>query len=716
MIVLAKVQLSRPETDKFLVDQGVVLEYKGIAGLSSQSTTIPVFLKVQQPTIEQFDQKCKKICRTDDILELAFNNCTRKMIGTDVVTFHTQKFPNVGKCLELCNTSPRCKAFVYVPAYQDCGLRDEFAESTEARDYSLYEFDMQCINNMKTECVSSEKVLASELSKVLAYNLKLRVNEFWQAKKLQFDDIKLKITGGTGRKKRSAAMALLAVPVLGSILNFGYTFWESHKLSQKIVLMQSKFNEFAAQVHSFEEHTVQWEAEALTLIEKLDEKITTGLSELQCETNILGYNILQSQKITDWKLTINEILKSLDKGSIVGHLSSRIFDEKALHTLVSQVTEIKGTIYEDDPSYLYHTSTMTILEILDNESVYSFHMLLHVPLIPKSQIFPYFEIKQTSFSYKNKCYFHKTPKYVYEVREFYYMLDLNLCEGGFSEILYCYQDLISDKNVNERLKQSACINSNIIEQCELTPTSCMDKVVNVDAGVLIHSNATIKSILKNPVENMKIEEIKPNASSSQVTFYSWDIYEMIEYKNGLIPNPHLTEPIELDILTFEPKKWKKMIKSNHLNLDKLNTSKAVELLEKSVNTIKDGTLIDTSFGWNHTYLSLTLFSATMWILVIACSIISWFWTKIKVDNGALQGKTSCDMEENVELETKKGEQGLPEIITYIQDKNPESGIVELMEENQILRSNLKKRRKQIVNVEGAREDIKNIPDTSEEET
>ena len=54
------------------------------------------------------------------------------------------------------------------------------------------------------------------------------------------------------------------------------------------------------------------------------------------------------------------------------------------YTLVSQVTEIKGTIYEDDPSYLYHTSTTTILEILDNESDYSFHMLLHVPLIPKN--------------------------------------------------------------------------------------------------------------------------------------------------------------------------------------------------------------------------------------------------------------------------------------------------------------------------------------------
>ena len=417
-------------------------------------------------------------------------------------------------------------------------------------------------------------------------------------------------------------------------------------------------------------------------------------------------------------MTINEILKSLDRGSIVSHISSRIFDEKTLHTLVSHVTMIKGTIYEDDPSYLYHTSTMTILEILDNESDYSFHMLLHVPLIPKNQIFPYFETKQTSFSYKNKCYFHKIPKYVYEVRNFYYTLDINLCEGGFSEILYCYQDLITDKNENERLKQSACVNSNIIEQCEITPTSCIDKVVNVDAGILIHSNTTIKGILKNPVGNVKIEEIKPNASTSQVTFYSWDTYEMIEYKNGLVPNPHLTEPIELDILTFEPKKWKKMIKSNHLNLDKLNTSKAVELLKKSVNSIKDGTLIDKSFGWNHAYLILTLFSTTMWILVIAYLIISWIGTKIKtkIESGALQGKASCDMVENVELEARKGELEQPTLITYIQDKNPETSLVEVVEENQKLRANLKKRKNQKMSLEGVSGDIKNIPDTSEEET
>ena len=68
--------------------------------------------------------------------------------------------------------------------------------------------------------ILSKEMPASELSKILAHNLKLRVNEYCQAKKSQFDDIKLKITGEASRKKRSAAMALLAVPVLGSILNF----------------------------------------------------------------------------------------------------------------------------------------------------------------------------------------------------------------------------------------------------------------------------------------------------------------------------------------------------------------------------------------------------------------------------------------------------------------------------------------------------------------
>ena len=57
--------------------------------------------------------------------------------------------------------------------------------------------------------------------------------------------------------KRQATLALLAVPVIGNVLNSGYSWWEVHKLKDKIPQMQGTFYEFAHKIYDFEEHTVK---------------------------------------------------------------------------------------------------------------------------------------------------------------------------------------------------------------------------------------------------------------------------------------------------------------------------------------------------------------------------------------------------------------------------------------------------------------------------
>ena len=41
-----------------------------------------------------------------------------------------------------------------------------------------------------------------------------------------------------------------------------------------------------------------------------------------------------------------------------------------------------------------------------------------------------------------------------------------------------------------------------------------------------------------------------------------------------------------------------MVNNNQIKIDKLNTAKALDILNKTVNTINSGTLIHKYFGWN----------------------------------------------------------------------------------------------------------------------
>lgn len=188
-------------------------------------------------------------------------------------------------------------------------------------------------------------------------------------------------------------------------MNFGYSWWESHKLNEKIDQMQQQFNEFTHQVYDFEKRTIQWEYEALRLIENLDKKLAKNINKLQCEANILSYAILQSQEISEWERKVYEILRPLERGSMIGPLSPQIFDLTMLQNIVHSAKDLTDTVYKQDPSYLYHTPTATLIEINDNTADYSFHLILQVPVIKTNHAYPYYAVRQTSFTVKNNCYF-----------------------------------------------------------------------------------------------------------------------------------------------------------------------------------------------------------------------------------------------------------------------------------------------------------------------
>ena len=110
---------------------------------------------------------------------------------------------------------------------------------------------------------------ASQLSQIITSSQETRISKFWRKKINQFQHLDLHY-GESTHVKRQATLALLVVPVIGSVLNFGYSWWEGHKLKDKISHMQGKFDEFTHKIYDFEERTVKWEYKALNLIEKLE--------------------------------------------------------------------------------------------------------------------------------------------------------------------------------------------------------------------------------------------------------------------------------------------------------------------------------------------------------------------------------------------------------------------------------------------------------------
>ena len=115
--------------------------------------------------------------------------------------------------------------------------------------------------------------------------------------------------------------------------------------------------------------------------------------------------ILQSQEISEWERKVYEILRPLERGSMIGPLSPQIFDLTMLQNIVHSAKDLTDTVYKQDPSYLYHTPTATLIEINDNTADYSFHLILQVPVIKTNHAYPYYAVRQTSFTVKNNCYF-----------------------------------------------------------------------------------------------------------------------------------------------------------------------------------------------------------------------------------------------------------------------------------------------------------------------
>ena len=81
---------------------------------------------------------------------------------------------------------------------------------------------------------------------------------------------------------------------------------------------------------------------------------------------------------------------------------------------------------------------------------------------------------------------------------------MNLCKGGSRELLYCYQNLAYTKNADENKAKAACLNSELMSDCNIVPLECTDKTVVLQTGVLIHTLSVIKAIYHTVINNTKI--------------------------------------------------------------------------------------------------------------------------------------------------------------------------------------------------------------------
>ena len=52
---------------------------------------------------------------------------------------------NAEQCMKYCQNYDSCKAFVFMPYYYDCALKNKYTVDHEPRKYTAYEFDMTCV-------------------------------------------------------------------------------------------------------------------------------------------------------------------------------------------------------------------------------------------------------------------------------------------------------------------------------------------------------------------------------------------------------------------------------------------------------------------------------------------------------------------------------------------------------------------------------------------
>ena len=282
-----------------------------------------------------------------------------------------------------------------------------------------------------------------------------------------------------------------------------------------------------AEIENLSEHVIGFMREFAIKIQEIIE-VT--------ETCSFFFNQLLTRRriqFVEWTKEVDDTLWTAIKGENSLLLTPRMLSLDKLHTIVRRSRAFQGTIFENDPTYLYSLAKMSLLEI--EENLIFAHLVLIAPSVTEDETVDIFKVEQVGAHIGGeKCIFHDLPRFVYKKHDQseFYPVTLDRCNKHNNLYVCPFEDFSNE---------TACIQEKY-NDCPLKRMKCPHtyQFVMSQIGILLRNNIdgqTFSSNLHGLYSSVKLSEYG-------TAYLYWKDLTSIQINNKKISSPKM-EHIDL---------------------------------------------------------------------------------------------------------------------------------------------------------------------------
>ena len=560
---------------------GVALKPAGLLASGADSLFASIFLSVPIPKTHKSECKrssseCKpKLSLLTDMLK---SNPSRFSPIIRPKENDETKLKHILRCITECINDKSCQSTM---------ISNSECSNYETKDNSISEENIQI--NMdslgKQSSICNNLITEPEISKIYRETMDVEIEDLWSTSYTAYNNLmrayslKANANATESRKKRGALMAAATLGL--PLVSIATTIFNGIQLRRHIRKLEENFNHFAKESTIFMKQQVQFNEQIIEIHQALFEH----MEEMDCELDIVAYQILKEKPFRKWKYLTKSILTGILQNELTMEVLPEVIAFQYLERLV-QRNEFDNTIYQNQPELIYTQGKLTLVDLQRGETAWKYHFVLTAPKLKETSVFNRYSVTQVGVKIKNTCMMMNIPKELYKIGEkFYEIMDDNCHQESAS--LKIFSRPITDKSVEEH-KEVDCLAKS--DKCEMHAIPCKTHIAFTRAGVLAFSESKVKGIgTLSTVE----EFVDTPSNHSKTQFYSWDDYKKLLIDNRLITsmeNPTIHIEIEPDPLI----PWDEFLEETESKLDKLNTSKLARIVAQQKETLHNMQLTSNS--------------------------------------------------------------------------------------------------------------------------
>ena len=570
-------------------NEGLVFQPKGLVALNEEYLQLSLMMKVKQPKILSYHDRCSQLCSIE-VIQASVFKCAKN--------FHTETDPTLsGTLLEAINDCKGRKncVIIHKDALDPVYYISTDASTNETDSANKFQgAEEVCIQREAWTTYSCKVTKPETLGTILAENLQNDLVSFWDQAKTQFNEI-VEVDGYSAnhKDKRQVAAVLGIGALLTGIVTTGFNFFQNKQLRAKVDSMREDFKDFVKESHDVEHSLVDANKEIIKVIQNLDAKIEREYNRETCTGESLTLSLLQSQEVERFKNRVREIVKPIGEGKRTSPFTPNLLNISIIEDLVSKHPKLNDSIYREHPSLVYTTSTVTLAQAsrVDKESPVAIHLVLNVPIIRSKNVYHFYQVEQTGISEDGNCWKLDVPKNIYikptsDGKQIFSLDDIPCDKSDDSLFRLCsVEDYIAGRQEKKSFLEVACLNGNLTD-CHLTKYPCKESSVYTTHGLLTRSDNELRGVNRIPQQGRTITVWKPESNPRKTKYWSWSKFESVDMTEGYVScNDYKQDVSFTDITTQDV--WKRVLKTAKIKYDRENISLAIQKLNQSLNSIDE---------------------------------------------------------------------------------------------------------------------------------